>query len=108
MNLKPHYKKNRFADWRTIFPHLRLYVIVVALFLGGVWSFFWVPALHISRIVTNDPLLENRVVHDALAGVLASKNRLWLPQNNIFLFSSRNAEQALREAGVGIAKIKKH
>src|SRR3989338_4560735 len=104
MDLKLRYKKKR----KPVLSYFRWYAIFFAVCAAGIWGSFWVPALQIAHIATNDPLVQEQEVRNALASVLSSKNKFLLPRSNMFLFSSDTAERALREAGIGIARVKKH
>ena len=107
MDLCAHHKKKQFASWRTLLPQLRL---LFAILIGGaslLWGFFLIPYFRISAIKTNDPLLDDAMLRSSLASTLTAHNKLFLPKKNIFLFSPSDAEQVLREQGVGISKIKK-
>ena len=94
-----HHKKKRVS--------FRPYFFAVA---GGVvllWASFWVPYLRISHIQTNDALADNAEIQRAVATVLTAKNKLFLPKNNVLLFSTKDAEQALRVEGIGLARVTK-
>jgi len=101
--LSSHHHKKR----KLILPQFRLYAILLLMGAVFIWGFFWIPYFRVSTIKTNDSLLGDAVLRSSLASTLTAQNKLFLPKNNIFLFSPGDAERALREQGVGISKVKK-
>lgn len=92
--------------------------LFVAVFILIAWSFFWLPYFRISEILINDPLVPKKEVEKKLAPLfikqrgglglsLSSFTRFFLPQNNFFLFPSKNAEKIILESGLGVAEVEK-
>ncbi len=104
MDIRAHQQKKR----KLLLPRVRIFVVVSFGCAALLWGFFWIPYFRISALKTNDPLVADAVLTNAFAGVFAAKNKLFLPKNNIFLFSPSDAERMLREQGIGIAAVKKH
>lgn len=75
------------------------------------WVFFWLPYFRISKIQIKDPYYtsgEDKEVKIALAPFMGSKNNMFLPKNNFFIFSSSEAENLLRQNNFGVAEVNKH
>ena len=98
-----HYrqKKEKFAR------NARRTTLFIFISTTVVWSFFWLPYFKISEIEISDSLINKHDVEEKLSFSLSSLTRFFLPRNNLFLFSSKIAENAILDSGLGVADIEK-
>ncbi len=107
MNLDKYYQKRKNATRRK---RSLFYLYLLLSLCIATWGFFWVSYFRISKIQVKDSYFfsgEEDQIKNALSGLMSSKNNLFLPKNNLFLFSSYDAQKILREKNFGIAQIKK-
>lgn len=82
-------------------------LLLTVLAAAAIWGFFWIPYFKISKIEINNRLIRQSQVSSALEPFLNKTDNFYVPKDNFFLFSAKDAQEFILKNDLGIVEVNK-